>query len=75
MCVYRKIYKALFLRINMKEERRIKKEFAIKTIKELMAKKKYEYKSALLILMSKMNMSRRFTKEYLDMALLEINNG
>lgn len=54
-------------------ERKIKKEFAIKVIKDLMKKKKYEYKYALILLMSKMNMSRRFTKEYLDMALVEIN--
>jgi hypothetical protein len=54
------------------EERRVKKEFAKKIIKE---NPQLSEKELLIKLMGEFNMSRRYTKEYLDVALFEIKNG
>ena len=52
------------------EERKIKKEYAIKIVKESGLDKNI----MLLKLMSDLNLSRRSAKEYLDVAVYEVNN-
>jgi len=54
------------------ELRRIKKEFAIKFLKE---NKEMNKKKVLLKLMSEFNMSKRYTKEILEMAEMEIEDA
>ena len=61
-----------FIMVRNNNERRIKNDWAIKVVKKY---KKLTYKELLIKLMRDFNMSRRYTKEVLDVALCEVKDG
>ncbi len=61
-----------FIMVRNNNERRIKNDWAVKVVKKY---KKLTYKELLIKLMRDFNMSRRYTKEVLDVALCEVKDG